>query len=73
MSSVSLLERTLYLVRNRPVTVTYAMIAAETGVSAHWLKMFASGNITDPGVNKIEKLYEYLNGSPLNFGEADDA
>lgn len=37
----------------------------ETGLPFYWLRKFASGDVKDPSVNRIQKLYEYLTGKPL--------
>lgn len=69
MSSSKLLDRTLHLVRNRPVTETYQTIAAAAKVSPHWVKTLASGKIPDPGVCKVEAVFNYLNKQPLDLGD----
>lgn len=51
---------TLKLVLARPRSVTYEMIFADTGLTTHWLKLFAQDKFTDPGVKKTQKLYNYL-------------
>ena len=59
-ASTSLLEQTLQLVRNRPRSMTYDHIAAETGLKKTWLEAFAAGRIPDPGVRKVEALHAFL-------------
>lgn len=36
-----------------------------TGLPFHWLRKFKAGEIQDPSVNKVQKLYEKLSGSKL--------
>lgn len=69
MFSSLLLERTQYLVRNRPATLSLDDIARETKLSRAWLKHFVAGNIAGPDVCKVECLYVYLAKKPLNFGD----
>jgi hypothetical protein len=40
-------------------------IQAATGISFFWLRRFNSGEIQEPGVNRIQTLYEYLSGRKL--------
>lgn len=35
-------------------------VSQETGLSYYWLRKFQSNQMKDPGVNKVEALYEYL-------------
>lgn len=63
-----LLERTVFLLRNRPVTLTLGMISSETGLSVAWLTELATRTTsTDPSVSRIVALYEYLSGSKLQI------
>lgn len=40
-------------------------VAKAIGVTPAWVRMFRNGDIKDPGVNTIQRLYEYLAGRPL--------
>ena len=40
-------------------------IALDSKVPRPWLKLFVQGCIPNPGVARIEKLYEYLSGKKL--------
>lgn len=40
-------------------------LAEAIGVTRVWIRDFERGNYIDPGVNKIQKLYEILSGEPL--------
>lgn len=59
-------EQALLLLINRPRIITYEMIAKETGLTTHWLKLFKSGGIVNPKVNKLEKLINFLGKSISN-------
>lgn len=37
-------------------------IANAVGVSFYWLRKFKSGEISNPSVNRVERLYNYLSG-----------
>jgi hypothetical protein len=53
-------DETRYLLQNRPVTVTYKMIADAIGVTEAWVKLFAIGRTENPGVNTVEAMNNYL-------------
>jgi len=59
----SLLERTTTLLRSSDKTVT--VICRDTGISRRWINYLKAGEYKDPGVNKIETLYNYLSGKKL--------
>jgi hypothetical protein len=40
-------------------------ICRRFGFSQTWLKMFKSGQIRSPGVDRVQTIYEDLSGSPL--------
>jgi len=61
-----LLTKVLELLANRPRGVAYKDISLATGLPEPWLKLFAAGRISDPSVNRIELLYNYLTGRSLN-------
>lgn len=62
---VSLLSETLRLLKERQFTLPE--IAQATGLSFYWLRKLASNEIADPGVNRIQKLWEHLACKKLNF------
>ncbi len=68
MSSV-FLERTLELLKNRSKNITYALIEEETGLKQSWLESlnFKRNEGLDPGIRRIETLYNYLNEKPFTF------
>jgi predicted transcriptional regulator len=51
--------------RERPRTLTYSRIAAETGLAKDWLESLGKGRIKDPACSKVLRLYEYLSGITL--------
>lgn len=68
MACGSLLERTIYLLINRPKPMTYQKIETDNpGLYARWLSELANGRLDDPSVNKIQQLYEYLSGQPITL------
>lgn len=42
-------------------------IAKESGIPFYWLRKVNAGTIHDPGVNRIQKLYEFLTNKPLEL------
>lgn len=42
-------------------------IAKETGISYFWLRKFKDDAIPNPGVNTVQKLYEFLSNSALDL------
>jgi hypothetical protein len=63
--STKLRDKTLGLVKNRPVHLTLKQISEETKLPVGWLKVFAQGKIDDPSCNRVETLYEFLSGEQL--------
>ncbi len=57
----SLRDRTLELLINRSIILTFKKISEDTQISEEWLSSFARNKISNPGVNTIQTLYEYLN------------
>lgn len=62
----SLLEKTLDLLRNHRQK-TLREIEDATELPYYWLRKMASGEIADPGVNRVQKLYEYLSQSTISL------
>lgn len=62
----SLLAHTRQLLRSSPRT--YLEIYLATGLSPNWLSLVANDKITDPSVNSVQKLYEFLSACPLQVG-----
>lgn len=67
MSASVLATRTREALAARPRIVTYEVIAEECGVSVRWIQQFASDTIADPGVHKVEALYNFLTGKELDI------
>lgn len=57
---MTLNEKTLKLLHNRPNFIKFKQIEKDTGLPKGWLYMYAKGRITGPNVNRIETLYNYL-------------
>lgn len=55
-------SETLELLQNRPRWLTLAEISEATGVELGWLRALSRGPsiISDPSVNRIEPLHEFL-------------
>lgn len=58
-----LLEKTIELYNSRSRLLTNEKIAEDTGLNYNWLITFTSKE--EPGVGRIEALYEYLSGKKL--------
>lgn len=54
----SLLGRTKDLLASREGTLEE--IAEKSGVGIHWLRKFACGHITNPTVNNLQQLHDFL-------------
>ena len=63
--STSLRDKTLDLIQNRSVKLTFLVMSAETGIGERWMRMFSKDQIPNPGVNTIQTLYEYLSKKKL--------
>lgn len=53
-------DTTRALLIERPRTLTYEEIAENTGLSVAWLRDFASGRRSNPGICHVEILYTFL-------------
>lgn len=47
--------------------IPYPDIFKATDIPENWLSRFAAGRIDDPSVNRVEALYTYLAGTPLEL------
>ena len=64
------LNATIELLKNRPKSITYALIEEETELTKHWLDSLIqrhSDDEIDFGIKKIETLYNYLSDKPFSF------
>jgi hypothetical protein len=43
---------------------TFKVLAAETGLGFEWLSKLSQGRIPNPGVRKVQCLYDYLSSRP---------
>jgi transcriptional regulator with XRE-family HTH domain len=57
----NLLKRTLELLDATGLE-EWKQLAKELGVTVGWLRQLANGEIKEPGVNKVERLYNALSG-----------
>ena len=60
-TSKNLMQETLALVKGQDLLTIYNA----TGLSFYWLRKFQAGEIKDPSVNRVQRLYEYLSGKRL--------
>jgi transcriptional regulator with XRE-family HTH domain len=58
--SEKLYEATRSLLAAQPRTISLASIAEGAGVKRSWLSAFSRDEIPDPGVKKVQRLYDYL-------------
>lgn len=63
MSSASLMEITRQMLKDSKKSLPE--IYKESGIPFYWLRKFASGEIKNPSVNRVQRLYEYLSGTSL--------
>lgn len=59
------LEETQALLSAVPRSVTLSQIAAEADLQLSWLSAFQAGKIEEPGIKKVQKLYDYLTSDAL--------
>jgi hypothetical protein len=57
-ATVSMLEKTVGLLKSCGLPLNE--VANTTGLGYEWLKKLKQGDIQDPGVNRIEKLHNFL-------------
>ena len=57
------MQATLALMREKKFTLEE--IHAATGLPFYWLRKFAGREISNPGVNRVQRLYEFLSGREL--------
>jgi hypothetical protein len=60
----TLMIETMRLLKERNVNLP--TIAHTTGITFYWLRKFIYGEINDPSVNRVQKLYEYLTDRKLS-------
>ena len=58
MHRPTLLSKTIALAHATPATI--AEICEATGLKQRWYAKLKSGQIKDPGVDKVERLHAYL-------------
>lgn len=67
MKQSKFVAHTKKLLSERPRSVRYEDIERATGIPRGWLKSLARGSTKDPSCARIETLYEFLSGKPLNL------
>jgi hypothetical protein len=65
---IKLYEPTLALMRSTDVPVN--VICRDLGLSKRWWSNVMAGNIKDPGVRRMERLYAYLARSADRGGDS---
>lgn len=66
VSEQSLTKMTRQLLKDRPRSLSLHQIAADTGVSVHWLSKFiSSADNCDAAATRVQSVYERLTGKPL--------
>lgn len=63
----TLYDRTYALLRERMATTSLQTISRESDLPYYWLNKISIGATKDPGVRRVQKLYEYLTGKPLEL------
>ena len=63
--SSTLLKRTRTLLRH--TTQTHADISEATGIPIAWINQFSVSRSQNPGVARVQRLYEYLSGKRLEL------
>lgn len=71
MLSTELRDRTFILLRNRSPALTLQKIADETGLTKRWLENFLNEIVDDPSASRVETLYVFLTGKPLELEPKD--
>lgn len=61
----SLMKAALKLVNNEPRGLL--AVSQKTGIPFYWLRKFAAGQIPNPGVNRVQILFEKLAGKSLSL------
>lgn len=59
-------DTTRQLLNERPRSLDYDRIAADTGLTVAWLRSFARGTSDNPGVVYVETLFVYLSNYKAN-------
>ena len=64
----NLYNKTLHLLEETSVPMVEVAIGANVGL--RWLYDLRSGRFSDPGVNRIERIYNYLSSRPEHLRSA---
>lgn len=65
MIKTQLRDVTVEALKNRPASLKLRDIAEATAIPEGWLRMLAQGRIDDPGVNRVQTVYEHLTNKRL--------
>ena len=57
------MQQTALLIKGRDLVE----VSSATLLNYHWLLKFSRGQVLNPSVNRVQKLYEYLSGSELSI------
>lgn len=66
----SLTTHTRQLLKDRPASLTFEKICAETNLKMNWLTDFSRARSEGATAERVQKLYEYLTGKPLLSDES---
>lgn len=53
--------------KERTYTQSLRLIALATGIKEPWIQAYGTGKIKNPPVDRVEKLFEYFTGKPLEL------
>lgn len=56
--SMNLLESTKQLLSETDQSISY--VAKQSSVGSRWLQFFVAGRFKDPGVTRVQRVYDYL-------------
>lgn len=59
----TLMQRTIALMQGKDLI----RLSVDADVNYHWLKKFAKGQVDNPSVNRVQRLYEFLSGTKLEL------
>lgn len=64
---MTLYEKTLYLIDNRNNKITIEDIANHINMTPAWVHKLKRGDIKNPSIHAVERIYTYLNGKGLDL------
>jgi transcriptional regulator with XRE-family HTH domain len=60
MTTETLYQAACRLIKACPRHISFAQIAKGTGLTTSWISAFSRNEIPDPGIHKVQKLFDYL-------------